>query len=347
MWPFSSRLRPPPAPRRLRGELRAPLEAQVVGQVPVAGQSPAAPRRRTSAPSRFEAAARMRCSFSSSRASSSSPRAVVSQATSSPAGRGARRASRGRARRRSPPRADRRSAHRPSSPCRGTVFRRSSILAKAIGPRADRDRADAVARSAARRVQSGTKEDSDAAGIGRAGGVRAACRRASWWNGRSRASSAPTATSTPSSRCAPTRRWRRPTRSTRASPAAPASARSPACRCSPRRSTTSPACRRRFASLIYADAPPAARDCLHIARLRAAGAIVVGKTNIPEFCFEGFTDNRVFGDDPQPLVAASGPPAGPAAAPAPPWPPAWRPSPPPATAAARSASRPRSAVSPA
>ena len=50
-----------------------------------------------------------------------------------------------------------------------------------------------------------------------------------------------------------------------------------------------------FASLIHADDPPAARDCLHIARLRAAGAIVVGKTNIPEFCFEGFTDNRVFG----------------------------------------------------
>lgn len=49
------------------------------------------------------------------------------------------------------------------------------------------------------------------------------------------------------------------------------------------------------ASLVFADAPPAARDCLHIARLRAAGAIVVGKTNIPEFCFEGFTDNRLFG----------------------------------------------------
>ncbi len=50
-----------------------------------------------------------------------------------------------------------------------------------------------------------------------------------------------------------------------------------------------------YASLVYADAPPAAHDCLHVARLRAAGAIVVGKTNIPEFCFEGFTDNRLFG----------------------------------------------------
>jgi Asp-tRNA(Asn)/Glu-tRNA(Gln) amidotransferase A subunit family amidase len=48
-------------------------------------------------------------------------------------------------------------------------------------------------------------------------------------------------------------------------------------------------------SLVYADAPPAARDCLHIARLGHAGAIVVGKTNIPEFCFEGFTANLLYG----------------------------------------------------
>jgi len=48
-------------------------------------------------------------------------------------------------------------------------------------------------------------------------------------------------------------------------------------------------------SLVLADAPPAARDCLHIGRLRRAGAIVVGKTNIPEFCFEGFTANLLFG----------------------------------------------------
>ncbi len=48
-------------------------------------------------------------------------------------------------------------------------------------------------------------------------------------------------------------------------------------------------------SLTLADAPPAPRDCLHIARLRRAGAIVVGKTNIPEFCFEGFTANLVYG----------------------------------------------------
>ena len=48
-------------------------------------------------------------------------------------------------------------------------------------------------------------------------------------------------------------------------------------------------------SLLLAEAAPATRDALNVARLRAAGAIPVGKTNVPEFCFEGFTDNRLFG----------------------------------------------------
>jgi len=46
---------------------------------------------------------------------------------------------------------------------------------------------------------------------------------------------------------------------------------------------------------VLADAPPAARDSLCVARLRAAGAIPVGKTNVPEFCFEGYTANRAYG----------------------------------------------------
>jgi Asp-tRNA(Asn)/Glu-tRNA(Gln) amidotransferase A subunit family amidase len=50
-----------------------------------------------------------------------------------------------------------------------------------------------------------------------------------------------------------------------------------------------------FASLLRADAAPADRDCEQVARLRGAGAVVVGKTNLPEFAFEGFTDNRLFG----------------------------------------------------
>lgn len=50
-----------------------------------------------------------------------------------------------------------------------------------------------------------------------------------------------------------------------------------------------------FGSLLYANAPAAAADALVVARLRAAGAIVVGKTNTPEFASAGYTANRVFG----------------------------------------------------
>ena len=46
---------------------------------------------------------------------------------------------------------------------------------------------------------------------------------------------------------------------------------------------------------VLADEPPATRDSLCVARLRAAGAIPVGKTNVPEFCFEGYTGNRAYG----------------------------------------------------
>ena len=36
-------------------------------------------------------------------------------------------------------------------------------------------------------------------------------------------------------------------------------------------------------------------DCVCVARLREAGAVIVGKTNNPEFCYRGITDNRLFG----------------------------------------------------
>jgi Asp-tRNA(Asn)/Glu-tRNA(Gln) amidotransferase A subunit family amidase len=39
--------------------------------------------------------------------------------------------------------------------------------------------------------------------------------------------------------------------------------------------------------------PP--EDCVAVARLRAAGAVIVGKTNNPEFCYRGITDNLVYG----------------------------------------------------
>ncbi len=41
--------------------------------------------------------------------------------------------------------------------------------------------------------------------------------------------------------------------------------------------------------------PPAAGDEWPVARLRASGALIVGKTNVPEFTLEGYTDNPVFG----------------------------------------------------
>lgn len=50
-----------------------------------------------------------------------------------------------------------------------------------------------------------------------------------------------------------------------------------------------------FGSLLFADAPPAPADALVVRRLRAAGAIVVGKTNTPELATEGYTSNRLFG----------------------------------------------------
>jgi Asp-tRNA(Asn)/Glu-tRNA(Gln) amidotransferase A subunit family amidase len=59
-----------------------------------------------------------------------------------------------------------------------------------------------------------------------------------------------------------------------------------------------------FGSLLRADAPPAVRDCEVVARLRAAGAIVVGKTNLPEFALEGFTSNRLFGPTRNPWAPA-------------------------------------------
>lgn len=48
-------------------------------------------------------------------------------------------------------------------------------------------------------------------------------------------------------------------------------------------------------SLLCADAPPATHDGLTPGRLRAAGGLIVGKTNLPEDAFEAYTANRLFG----------------------------------------------------
>jgi Asp-tRNA(Asn)/Glu-tRNA(Gln) amidotransferase A subunit family amidase len=62
-----------------------------------------------------------------------------------------------------------------------------------------------------------------------------------------------------------------------------------------------------YGSQMHADDPPAAENGLITRRLRAAGAIVVGKTNTPEFAFEGYTDNRVFGVTRNPWALAASP----------------------------------------
>ncbi|MDO8483635.1 MAG: amidase [Candidatus Limnocylindrales bacterium] len=50
-----------------------------------------------------------------------------------------------------------------------------------------------------------------------------------------------------------------------------------------------------YGSSLFIKSAPAATDGLIPARLRAAGAVIIGKTNLPEFATEGFTDNLVFG----------------------------------------------------
>jgi aspartyl-tRNA(Asn)/glutamyl-tRNA(Gln) amidotransferase subunit A len=49
-----------------------------------------------------------------------------------------------------------------------------------------------------------------------------------------------------------------------------------------------------WGSRLYAEFVPAV-DELPVARLRAAGAVVLGKTNVPEFTLQGYTDNLLFG----------------------------------------------------
>ncbi|HET8930604.1 MAG TPA: amidase family protein [Acidimicrobiales bacterium] len=48
-------------------------------------------------------------------------------------------------------------------------------------------------------------------------------------------------------------------------------------------------------SVLHRDDPPATEDSLLVERLRAAGCIVVGKTNTPEYAWKGDTHNTLFG----------------------------------------------------
>ncbi len=59
-------------------------------------------------------------------------------------------------------------------------------------------------------------------------------------------------------------------------------------------------------SKILRDAPPAVRDAEAVTRLRAAGAIVVGKTNMTEFAFSGLGLNPHYGTPRAPWDRATG-----------------------------------------
>lgn len=62
-----------------------------------------------------------------------------------------------------------------------------------------------------------------------------------------------------------------------------------------------------FGSALHVNDPPAAADSVHVARLRAAGAVIVGKTNTPEYGHKGATDNVPFGQTVNPWSTAHSP----------------------------------------
>jgi len=72
----------------------------------------------------------------------------------------------------------------------------------------------------------------------------------------------------------------------------------------------------RKGSAIFGDAPPAAADDVLVARLRAAGAIILGKSTTPEFGNKGLTDSPAHGitRNPWNLARTSGGSSGGAAA---------------------------------
>ena len=99
-----------------------------------------------------------------------------------------------------------------------------------------------------------------------------------------------------------------------------------------------------YGSALHADDPPATADDPFVARLRAAGCVVVGKTNTPEFGWMGNTTNAIFGPSRNPFDPAAAR-AAPRAVPPPRWRRAWSRSRPDRTAGARSASPRPSAAS--
>ena len=62
-----------------------------------------------------------------------------------------------------------------------------------------------------------------------------------------------------------------------------------------------------YGSALHADDPPATADDPFVARMRAAGCVVVGKTNTPEFGWMGNTTNAIFGPSLNPFDTSRGP----------------------------------------
>ena len=62
-----------------------------------------------------------------------------------------------------------------------------------------------------------------------------------------------------------------------------------------------------YGSALHADDPAAAADDPFVARMRAAGCVVVGKTNTPEFGWMGNTTNAIFGPSLNPFDTSRGP----------------------------------------
>ncbi len=62
-----------------------------------------------------------------------------------------------------------------------------------------------------------------------------------------------------------------------------------------------------YGSALHADDAPATADDPFVARMRAAGCVVVGKTNTPEFGWMGNTSNAIFGASLNPFDTSRGP----------------------------------------
>lgn len=62
-----------------------------------------------------------------------------------------------------------------------------------------------------------------------------------------------------------------------------------------------------YGSALYADGDPADGDSVLVERMRTAGAVIIGKTNTPEFGCKGTTDNPLFGATHNPWSLAHSP----------------------------------------